>query len=851
MHVPGHHTSGAEAQQSHQRSPEKRDVPPRAAHTAAAGGPVTLDDLLALQRAAGNAAVVYAIQQARAGGPRETAATVGDVLRSAGSPLAPHVRADMESRLGADFSDVRVHTGTAAQRSARDLGARAYTAGNHVVLGAGGGDQHTLAHELVHVIQQRQGPVAGTDTGTGLRVSDPGDRFEREAEATARRVLSGAPAREHDHPHSRAHAAGRAAVQRKVTAQIVAAEGDELTVDSLVTAGRPDSPHSGGTEGDHTTAYIVLTQAVRRVIKGRTAADAAAGVWGLYEEAKTLPGEALRGNLDAGRKHAKLLNDAEAELARLHELPEGRQWDMPRLQQLISEYLQYRGTLPLSTLNIKVTGKQHGKGTGESKHVGPLNRYEAGDRTVTTAAIKEAVRGLLDDGALMTYVINVEAPSDMVAPGTEEGPIDGETFENRLRTVVEQHVASVAQAFPTAVAAAWGEPKTAAEELTGEFKDRLSDAKKSAVAHYLERLRQVREGGNTALAEQYEDILRAYGQEPPAAPKEELGRGSRIKNKSKEFFSGVASSPRKIGKALGSSFRRPEQQPVDDTEQKANDVIGQESEPGVTGSRIATQLLIDEDGRITAMLSAGRAASPFPGTMGAHTTAWTAHVDFIRTRLVGRDVTAAVQQLPGLVAHVTQVAQRLAPAFTADDDTSDLVTAMASAHISEPAGGEATAAAEEVPRVDADAVQATMTRLVTAATAAVDKPVGTQAVLLQQAVGAILERLNIIPGVTRDVAATEGSGEGSYRKMLRTGKQGQGRNEKDMKQKDYQKAVFGLLDMKGDLSNEQRLALMRNHLAIIREAYPGALARAGLSADNPAKALTQWVKRGKDSEDPF
>ncbi|MFE9404832.1 DUF4157 domain-containing protein [Streptomyces sp. NPDC006530] len=98
----------------------------------------------------------------------------------------------MESRLGADFSDVRIHNDVAAKASAAEVGAHAYTSGNHVVIGDGGSDKHTLAHELTHVIQQRQGPVAGMDNGAGLSISDPNDRFEREAEANARRALSGA-----------------------------------------------------------------------------------------------------------------------------------------------------------------------------------------------------------------------------------------------------------------------------------------------------------------------------------------------------------------------------------------------------------------------------------------------------------------------------------------------------------------------------------------------------------------------------------------------------------------------------------------------------------------------------------
>ncbi|MFE2979153.1 DUF4157 domain-containing protein [Streptomyces sp. NPDC059258] len=126
--------------------------------------------------------------------PAVQRSAVHDVLRTSGRPLEDTVRTDMESRLGADFSDVRVHDDSAAKASAAEVGARAYTSGSHVVIGDGGGDRHTLAHELTHVIQQRQGQVAGTDNGGGLRVSDPSDRFERAAEANARRVMA-APAR--------------------------------------------------------------------------------------------------------------------------------------------------------------------------------------------------------------------------------------------------------------------------------------------------------------------------------------------------------------------------------------------------------------------------------------------------------------------------------------------------------------------------------------------------------------------------------------------------------------------------------------------------------------------------------
>lgn len=175
--------------------------------------------LRALQRSVGNATVARMLTQRdeEADGPSvQRRAGVHDVLRSSGRPLEPGVRAEMEGRFGgADFGDVRVHNDAVAQRSAAEIGARAYTSGRHIVIGENGGDKHTLAHELTHVVQQRSGPVAGTDTGQGLRLSDPSDRFEREAEANAHRVMSGG-GHAHTPETGTTPESGRAPVQRYV-----------------------------------------------------------------------------------------------------------------------------------------------------------------------------------------------------------------------------------------------------------------------------------------------------------------------------------------------------------------------------------------------------------------------------------------------------------------------------------------------------------------------------------------------------------------------------------------------------------------------------------------------------------
>lgn len=202
-----------------QKSESRKSEAAASAHVDGAGVPA----LSPLQRTVGNAVVLRMLQEEKEQGQGGEASvqrsSVHDVLRRPGRPLDGPVRREMESRLGADFGDVRVHTDSAARASAAEVGAHAYTSGSHIVLGDGGGDRHTLAHELTHVIQQRQGPVAGTDNGAGLRISDPGDRFEREAEANASRALAGpVPSVEHasEQPAGRAHVGGETELQRRI-----------------------------------------------------------------------------------------------------------------------------------------------------------------------------------------------------------------------------------------------------------------------------------------------------------------------------------------------------------------------------------------------------------------------------------------------------------------------------------------------------------------------------------------------------------------------------------------------------------------------------------------------------------
>jgi len=137
--------------------------------------------LLALQRGAGNRAVA------------------GLVAGDGGRALDPGTRAAMERRFGYDFGEVRVHTDVVAARSAHSLGAAAYTAGRHVVFGAGRYAPGTLAgrlllaHELAHVAQQGGATATGWSVGDQRR-SDSVRGGGHEAEADAWAVAAALPA---------------------------------------------------------------------------------------------------------------------------------------------------------------------------------------------------------------------------------------------------------------------------------------------------------------------------------------------------------------------------------------------------------------------------------------------------------------------------------------------------------------------------------------------------------------------------------------------------------------------------------------------------------------------------------
>lgn len=103
--------------------------------------------------------------------PASVESSIGRMQAGGGNALDGGARSMMESRLGHDFSGVRVHHDSGAASAAQALHSRAFTVGRDVFFNAGEYRPHTtsgrelIAHELTHTVQQ-----AGTSSGARKKV---------------------------------------------------------------------------------------------------------------------------------------------------------------------------------------------------------------------------------------------------------------------------------------------------------------------------------------------------------------------------------------------------------------------------------------------------------------------------------------------------------------------------------------------------------------------------------------------------------------------------------------------------------------------------------------------------------
>jgi len=122
------------------------------------------------------------------------AAGANSPLLSGAAPLDSRTKRLMESRFGYGFDEVRVHTGELAAAAAHALCAQAFALGQDVFFAHGQYEPYDdagcllLAHELIHVIQQRG--ISRFDYQNCAGVGEPDDALELEAERLTQSFLA-------------------------------------------------------------------------------------------------------------------------------------------------------------------------------------------------------------------------------------------------------------------------------------------------------------------------------------------------------------------------------------------------------------------------------------------------------------------------------------------------------------------------------------------------------------------------------------------------------------------------------------------------------------------------------------
>jgi hypothetical protein len=118
---------------------------------------------------------------ALASGATTAPSSVDNAISSGGQPLDKSTKNFMESRMGYDFSNVKIHNDSSAHRSSKEINALAFTHGNHIVFGSGQYQPNTnsgkklLAHELAHVVQQKAAEQSHFNDAAGIVQKKDGD----------------------------------------------------------------------------------------------------------------------------------------------------------------------------------------------------------------------------------------------------------------------------------------------------------------------------------------------------------------------------------------------------------------------------------------------------------------------------------------------------------------------------------------------------------------------------------------------------------------------------------------------------------------------------------------------------
>jgi hypothetical protein len=501
-------------------------------------------------------------------------------------------------------------------------------------------------------------------------------------------------------------------IRRVVVAQLHTDEKeDDPVITKVVIAGRPRKTY-GSSMGDHTTAFTIHVNAVQLALERYPLREAPQRMQDLVAGITEVPGSAYVAALPMPQR--AMWVEAYDRFITLHKALETPPADLDlggAIQEYVGAYLELRELVPLSTVNTAlISTATAGKGKGED--VSALRAAAAGESPSAEALAAQLV-GSLDTRAIAMACI--ETRPDVLAKLAPGLPAES-TMQQRAELFVIQHLRSIRTAFPGAIAAL----ATARGVRTTDVASSSSSADDRALARQRDDQVLVMVAQDLLARVVYPRIARHLAAELPRLKQEYFDTHERSaaaapagKRKAADSVDATEDPLQSAAKAAARRFRlackvlglAPAEPPIpradsavlsgrrmvkppprfDPAAEEARHAESRRMrtvdammkrqlapQPESAAPReklqrkdpLAIQVVVGEQGKVAEVRAAGRPPSPFSGTQGAHTTAWTVHVDRVRRLVVGLSLADALATvLRDLPEDRRKMVERLDDAF--------------------------------------------------------------------------------------------------------------------------------------------------------------------------------------------
>jgi hypothetical protein len=496
---------------------------------------------------------------------------------------------------------------------------------------------------------------------------------------------------------------GPITVQR-VVAQIEPAkktQADMPRIGKIHIVGRPESPHTS-TMGDHTTAYAAQVASLILRLNGTTYPEAVAALDGLFDSLKTLPGYKLVDNLppDHHQRFDAAVANSIAVRKELDVSGKDEAHFPLLLQQYVAAYLDVRELLPLSTINVRAKSPPlAGKGKGESTaaFVGAKTPQElstaimgmfdasavgiaAAESTDLLATIAPGLDRKLNPrqrAELMVeqhlLAVEITRPEVFKKEGVDRAKLADQLLAAALARAVSciQDDLNALDGIGKAMAAEElrtsqeialletptlrrnalnGKGKLGNDMRVIKEKRASNDRNVQILVANLDVTSKLADGHAESVVEKARQAALVREAEVTRPPLKDVDEVMEVDRDTKTQVTTVDEimDVEKDTKTQGTEVEEAEGVMEVDTPKGQADATAIAIADIVTADDdderrqvLGVQIVIKAQ-KIDSIEFAGRSPSPFPGTMGAHSTSWVVHLDALRTALVGKDLTEAL-----------------------------------------------------------------------------------------------------------------------------------------------------------------------------------------------------------------